>query len=318
MLICVRPESKLIETIVQDSIRKLKRTSSTESVEGLVGINERIKKIDTLLSINSSDVRMIGIWGTGGIGKTTLASDLYRKLFSQFEGYCFLSNVRGEWEKGYRKKGDLQNELLSKLLEEESSLNIPFVRLDFDKDRLHRKRVLIVLDDVSSQEQLESLVGDRSWFGLGSRIIITTRDLRLLENIANAVYKVEELSFDEALHLFHLNATKKNCPIVQYKELSEKAVNYARGIPLALEVLMGSLFSYKSKTKWESILADLKNSPDDRIQNVYKVSYDGLTEKQKELFLDIAFFFKGEKRDFVRRVLDGCDFFDDTKIDDLV
>ncbi|KAL5577281.1 hypothetical protein UlMin_018980 [Ulmus minor] len=313
-----RPESKLIETIVQDAIRKLKRTSSTESVEGLVGINERIKKIDTLLSINSLDVRMIGIWGTGGIGKTTLASDLYRKLFSQFEGYCFLSNVRGEWEKGYRKKGDLKNELLSKLLEEESSLNIPFVRLDFDKDRLHRKRVLIVLDDVSSQEQLESLVGDRSWFGLGSRIIITTRDLRLLKNRADAIYKVEELSFDEALHLFHLNATKKNCPIVQYKELSKKAVNYARGIPLALEVLMGSLFSYKSKTKWESILADLKNSPDERIQNVYKASYDGLTEKQKELFLDIAFFFKGKKRDFVRRVLDGCDFFDDTKIDDLV
>ncbi|KAL5577271.1 hypothetical protein UlMin_018970 [Ulmus minor] len=310
----IRRESELIETIVQDVISKLKRTSSSESVKKLVGIDERIKKIDILLSINSSDVRMIGIWGTGGIGKTTLASVLYGKLYSQFEAGCFLSNVREDWEKGYQKKGDLLKELHSKLLEEESSLNIPFVRLDFDKDRLHRKRVLIVVDDVNSQEQLEFLVGDRSWFGLGSRIIITTRDLGLLENRADAIYKVKELSFDEALHLFHM----KNCPIVQYKELSEKAVNYARGIPLALEVLMGSLFSYKSKTKWDSILADLKNSPDDRIQNVYKASYDGLTEKQKELFLEVAFFFKGEKRDFVRRVQDGCDFFDDTKIDDLV
>lgn len=319
MFIYVRPESKLVEAVVEDIIRKLRTKSSSESVKDLVGINQRIEKIDSLLSIDSSDVRIIGIWGQGGIGKTTLASVIYSRLYSQYEGCCYLSNVREEWEKGSRKQGDLQNELLSKLLDEKSTtLNIPFVRLDFDMDRLHSKRVLIVLDDVNNHEQLEFLIGDRGWFGLGSRIIITTRDMRLLENRADATYRVEELSFDEAFHLFHLNASKKNSPIIKDKELSERVVRYARGIPLALEVLMGSLFSYKSKKKWESILADLKNSPDGRVQNVYKVSYDGLTEKHKELFLDIACFFKGEKRDFVTRVLDGCDFFDDTKIDDLV
>ena len=47
-------------------------------------------------------------------------------------------------------------------------------------NRLCNKKVLIVLDDVDGQEQLEALVGKHDWFGLGSRIIVTSRDIHLL------------------------------------------------------------------------------------------------------------------------------------------
>ncbi|KAL0552506.1 hypothetical protein IC582_011622 [Cucumis melo] len=43
---------------------------------------------------SDTGVYMVGIYGIGGIGKTTLAKALYNKIASQFEGCCFLSNVR--------------------------------------------------------------------------------------------------------------------------------------------------------------------------------------------------------------------------------
>ena len=43
--------------------------------------------------MESNDVRMIGIHGIAGIGKTTLAKVIYNEIAHQFEGASFLSNV---------------------------------------------------------------------------------------------------------------------------------------------------------------------------------------------------------------------------------
>ena len=48
--------------------------------------------------------------------------------------------------------------------------------------RLRNKRVLIVVDDVTEERQLETLVGKRDWFDPGSRVILTTQDTHLLAN----------------------------------------------------------------------------------------------------------------------------------------
>ncbi|XP_054791058.1 disease resistance protein RPS6-like [Prosopis cineraria] len=63
----VRPESKLVKEIVDDFLSKLNRKSSFH-VEGLVGIDHQIMKIEELLH----EFRIVGTWGMGGIGKTTL------------------------------------------------------------------------------------------------------------------------------------------------------------------------------------------------------------------------------------------------------
>lgn len=109
-------------------------------------------------------------------------------------------------EKIQKKRGlvKLQEELLSRLLEEgKISISTVDIGLAFIKIRLCFKRVLIVLDDAHNLQQLEYLAGKHDWFGPGSRIIITTRDVHLLNKVGvNGVYEVAHLNNNDAVTLF--------------------------------------------------------------------------------------------------------------------
>jgi hypothetical protein len=71
------------------------------------------------------------------------------------------------------------------------------------KERFHHKRIFFVLDDVDDLKQVYSLAENSEWFGLGSSVIVTTRDEYLLTGVGvYGKYKVEELNFEESLQLF--------------------------------------------------------------------------------------------------------------------
>ncbi|CAN6580320.1 unnamed protein product [Malus baccata var. baccata] len=296
-------DADLVKEVVKDIWTKLCRESSCD-LKGYVGIEGRIKKIESLLSIHSPDACItVGIWGMGGIGKTTLAETVFHRLSSKFEASCFLKNVR---EKSEQPDGldCLQKKLLSEIFKEEDlSIGSTAVR-----NRLSRTKVLIVLDDVSSPTQMECLVGDRLRYGIGSRIIITSRDRGTLTATVEEdnIYEVEVLKPDDALQLFCSRAFKNNSTcITDYKELAEKAMHYARGVPLALTVLGSLFFNCKSnKEDWEDEFNKLKRFPSEDIQKVLRISYDRLEENEKEIFLDIACWHKGGPVDEVKRMLD--------------
>ncbi|XP_034677444.1 disease resistance protein RPV1-like [Vitis riparia] len=170
-----------------------------------------------------------------------------------------------------------------------------------------KKKILIVVDDVDCLSQLKDLVPNRDWLGGGSRIIITTRDKHLLlEHGVDAIYEVQGLDFEDSIHLFSLYAFQVRFPQQAYGGLSRNIVNYSEGLPLALKVLGGFLFR-KSIDEWESTLYKLKHQSMKAIQDVLQISYDRLDYKTKDIFLDIACFFKGEEREFVSRILDGAE-----------
>ena len=309
-----RHEAKLIEEIVGDICNKLDRTSSSYT-NGLVGMESRVKKMDDLLCIGSPDVRMVGLWGMAGIGKTTIAKAIYERIYALFEGCCFLSNVREESHKV--GLSHLQIELLSQIFKEGNPQK--FSRgINFIKDRLQNKKVLIILDDVDEEEQLESLVGNRDWFGAGSRIIITTRDRHVLTYPeVNGTYEATELENDEALELFCRHAFRHKDVSEDFRQICGHALDYARGLPLALKVLGSSLYT-KSKCEWESQLAKLKQFPNQKVQNVLKTSLEGLDDHDLGIFLDVAFFYKGQNKDFVEEILESCGFHFNIGIRNLV
>jgi len=60
---------------------------------------EQSQDMTQLLNIQqSNDVLLLGMWGMGGIGKTTVAKSIYNKIGSNFEGRSFVANIRQVWE----------------------------------------------------------------------------------------------------------------------------------------------------------------------------------------------------------------------------
>ncbi|KAK8334430.1 hypothetical protein V6Z12_A10G270100 [Gossypium hirsutum] len=241
-----KSETEYIQDIVDDVTRKLVNSAPRITSEKLVGIDDQKKMLLGL--IEQADIRVIGFWGMGGIGKTTLANAVYEEVSPKFECRLFLKDVSEK----IKKQGDesLRNELLSKLLDEkEICIDTPFISYPY-QDRLNNKKVHLVLDDVRDPDQIDFM--GVKYFGTGN--------------------------------------------------LSCKFVVYAQGSPLALKVLGSNLYT-KSKKEWESEVDKLKQYVEPKISQILKSSLDGLGELEKNIFLDVACFFKGEKMDIVEKIL---------------
>jgi hypothetical protein len=304
-----RNEPEFIHEIIEWVNSILVKKTYFQVAKYPVGIEFRVQEVKLLLNIEKNDsICMVGIFGTGGIGKTTLAKAIYNSIASQFECSCFLGDIRETF--GQKGLIYLQNKLLRIL--GSSSLIVDNVDqgITLIEQRLRCLRVLIVLDDVDQLVQLEKLAGKANWFGLGSRIIITTRDKHLLRaHGVDSVYQVNKLDSNEALQLFSRHAFKSGERNDDFVELTKYVIGYARGLPLAL-VVLGSDLSSKDLNEWKSALDRYKRIPNKEIHEILKISYDGLEDDVKDIFLDIACFFKGEIG-YVNKILYKCGFFPD-------
>ncbi|XP_050105409.1 disease resistance protein RUN1-like isoform X2 [Malus sylvestris] len=308
-------EGNFIRNVVSQITGKLSRNNCLVVPTKLVGIDSRVREISKHLDVGgSNDVRIIGILGMCGLGKTTVAKAVFNKHHHSFDGASFLETASEE------KLVDLQKKLISDILKQAyilvSSINEGTKEI---KQRLGNRRVLVVIDDLDSVQQRDALAIKPDSFGPGSRIIITSRNEHLLKIInVDKICPLPAMNEGEALELLSWHAFRNNYPNEEYIELSRKAVGYCGGLPLTLEVL-GSYIRTGSTSEWETVLDKWKRSqPYREIHRRLKISYDGLTDDDvKAIFLDISCFFTGMNKDYVMTVLDGCQFYPEIGIREL-
>lgn len=251
--------------------------------------------IDTLTELGDN-VGVMGVCGVGGIGKTTLVMEVFNQEQSKFRSRCFLKDVK-EFEGTAIR--DLQMKMVNDLLHVDATkMHWDFTILF---NRIQRKKVLLVVDDITNRKQFDELIPRLDALAPGSRVLITSRDSNVLRSIlqdvpGSAFFEVPELSLMNSICLFTRCAFRKdylNAVDVAFHGFIEDIASACGGLPLALEVMGGFLSDKKNLPEdakcWEEAAFSLRSNSD--IMTSLHISYDRLNEEDKRMFLDIACFF---------------------------
>ncbi|CAI0427633.1 unnamed protein product [Linum tenue] len=292
---------------VVEKVRKHLDTSYTLVTDELVGIDSHVEEVTNLLNLGYEGVKIVGIYGMAGIGKTTIAKAVYNKVRGQLDYYCFVEDVR-EILLGHDGVINLQSKIISGILRTDHKVKDAKEGIRVIKERVFKRKVLIVLDDVDDRFRFNQTLGNLDDFFPKSRFIITTRNKRVLEFLGESkLYEPREMSHDHALQLFSKHAFRTDNPPKEEAVLSKKFVTVATGHPLTLKVF-GSLLFHRDRIFWEAKLIELKDIPPTEVLERLKISYNDLEYNVRQIFLDISCSFIGEKKDFPEYMWSDCNF----------
>ncbi|CAH2080002.1 unnamed protein product [Thlaspi arvense] len=286
-------QSDLFKQIAHD-IFLLFLSSTSSDLNVLVAMDRHMKVVyDLLASEVNKEVRTIGIWGSAGVGKTTLARYVSAEISADFQTHVFLENVENMKDK------------ILKFQEEEED---PTVIRSLDRDwhqitearRKHRK-VLLIADDVNNIEKGKWIIEYANWFAPGSRVILISQNKNLLVDAGVMdLYEVRTLRYDEALQLFSHFAFKQPYPPSDFEQLAVRAVHLAGFLPLALR-LLGLFLTGRGREEWIAALLKLKakhgqnilevwelmEGSQDKVQEEWKSAADIMERREREIAADI-------------------------------
>ncbi|XP_024164047.1 TMV resistance protein N-like [Rosa chinensis] len=277
-----RYEYRFMNNLVEEISVQLLNQTYLNVAKYPVGIESRVQDIYQLLSIGTTGRCVAGLQEYGEL--LELEKRQLRKLFIIQLAKGFKVDV--SWKMLERshcqmKAYSIYKRLLSETLGGTNlKVNNVHKGMNFIKQRLSHKRVLLILDDV--------------------------HELDWSSNLAGAT------DYHQALELFSWHVFDTNEPPVEYVALARRAIDYVECLPLALKVFGTYLGNLDTIDRWQTILDSYKSAPYE-IKKPFRICYDALEEEEKQVFLDIACFFNGKENDFLKELIkdDELDFPED-------
>ncbi|KAM7489529.1 hypothetical protein LguiB_027013 [Lonicera macranthoides] len=286
----VHTPQMLVETSVDSKVQGDGIQEASE--DGFGGLESRsLIMRDLMKAIKDDEVRTIGIWGMGGVGKTTMAKEVFERVRKDGIFDELVMVVVSQKPDLKKVQGDVA-ELLGLRLEEQSLLARAgqlHKRLTLKGPKGTPKKILIILDDVWTNLDLEKVgiisTNDHNI----CKILLTSREKDVCDQMrTDKTYPINVLAMEEARNLFQ--ETARIPPgATDFFSIAEDILNECRGLPLAITTI-ARVLANKCKEAWMMVLRQLKASALEGeyavVYETLQVSYDFLpTEEIKNCFL---------------------------------
>ncbi|XP_019175920.1 PREDICTED: disease resistance protein At4g27190-like [Ipomoea nil] len=283
-------EDKIVGIPVARPVQYIEVTS----IKGQPTASKNLAKMMDLLK--SEEYKRIGVWGMGGVGKTTLVKNLNNQLTNDptFNIVILVVVSQNATVEGVQSK--IAERLELHMMNREVSKESMASRL---YNKLKGERFLLILDDIWEEIDLDVVGIPRPNEHTGSKIILTTRDFNVCQQMLTDIdFQMGRLHPEEAWKLFRETVEEEVVDDDQIKPMAEAIVKECDGLPLALIMVGASLRKKREIGLWQCALHALQKSEPSRIRGVeekvykpLKWSYDSLQGQQlKSCFLFFCLF----------------------------
>ncbi|CAL5341899.1 unnamed protein product [Camellia sinensis] len=256
-------------------------------------VQQNLEKIWACLMDDSEELR-IGIWGMGGVGKTSQAVNIHNKLLenSETRDHVFWCTVSKDHDYSI---GKLQSDIAKCLKLDLSNENEEKKRAaELSQAFARRGKCVLFLDDVWDNIDLHR-VGIPS----GCKLILTARSFDICRKMVCKGFKVESLSEEEAWNLFWAKLCNGEDTTLSPEviDIAKSVAAECDGLPLGIITMAGSMRGVDDIREWRNVIEQLKEPTmghEDMEKDVLpllKLSYSRLNgTKLKDCFLYCALY----------------------------
>ncbi|KAF8064789.1 hypothetical protein N665_1166s0004 [Sinapis alba] len=264
-------------------------------IQTTIGLDSMVEK--AMNRLMKDEKRTLGLYGMGGVGKTTLLACINNRFSQVVNGFDVVMWV--VVSKDLQNEG-VQEQILRRLcLDKEWKQETENERASRIKTILNRKKFVLLLDDLWSEIDLNKVGVPPPTRENGSKLFFTTRSKEVCKDMeVDDMMEVVCLSKNEAWELFQQKIGDN--PIKSHHDvlpLARKIAEKCCGLPLALCVIGKAMACKETVQEWHHAINVLNSSShefpgmEEKILAILKFSYDSLKdEKVKMYFLYCSLF----------------------------